>query len=231
MGIKHSSGWAMEGGYQVSYKRDRPEIPHLFDRVTLVMMKVNKVEKGKIWNDKKEEEEGGKNLCTDAATSIVHPVALSCHTNSDGYTSAAYLGRICHLEKSAFYWHHLLLLDLFHHLVPYLVPPLSHYATNSFLALTPLFVIGWLRRSSWLPATYSNDCVYNSSSSVQPSGVARKKQIAPGCNSPEIWLCCRAFISILFTRRRQQQWKEKRKKKKKKELLVIVHLTIFSLLD
>ncbi len=162
------------------------------------MMKVNKVEKGKIWNDKKEEEEGGKNLGADAATSIVHPVALSCHTNSDGYTSAAYLGRICHLENSAFYWHHLLLLDLFHHLVPYLVPPLSHYATNSFLALTPLFVIGWLRRSSRLPATYSNDCVYNSSSSVQPSGVARKKQIAPGCNSPEIWLCCRAFYFDSF---------------------------------
>jgi hypothetical protein len=38
----------MERGYQAPYKRDRPEIPHLFDRVTLVMMKVNKVERGKI---------------------------------------------------------------------------------------------------------------------------------------------------------------------------------------
>ncbi|EFX83919.1 hypothetical protein DAPPUDRAFT_239034 [Daphnia pulex] len=39
-----------------------------------------------------------------------------------------------------------------------------------------------------------------SSSSVQPSGVARKKQIAPGCNSPEIWtLLPRVYFDSFHT--------------------------------
>jgi hypothetical protein len=98
----------------------------LFDRVTLAMMKVNKVEKGKIWNDKKEEEEGGKNLGTDAATSIVHPVALSCHTNSDGYTSAAYLGRMSFRELG---------LLLASSAAPWFVSPFGPLFGPSFISL------------------------------------------------------------------------------------------------
>lgn len=54
-----------EGGISGTRERDRPEIPHLFDRVTLVMMKVNKVEKGKMKRQKGRRRR--KKSLTDAA--------------------------------------------------------------------------------------------------------------------------------------------------------------------